>query len=701
MLNLARNWIVNEVLYDAARKRPRDSAIDDWRTGRVLFVDGPRGAGKTSFLLTMLKEWGIDGPSVVAHPDDKWRSRILELHVLFPVLDFDPLPRSMPLHAWLLEPWRLFIKDQLTKSDKCNDQEDLHEQLANLAEKAILGFTSIRTQDAGAVAKALAYRDQASGLLDTQREWRRFVDAVVCRVQGCRNEKCEGGHRQLFVVAIDDVDLQVEHIPSLLHAVRLLWHPNVLYILTGNLEHMDFILELDYAAQHRRVGDMRWPEADSRTGQAIEDYARLLTDALTEKVVARHATIHIRKLRPDEILAYPIEPLPGALETNGSGDRTLGTYLGESWSTVLQQLSKRELCTARRLEYVVDTHVRSSEGHRSPEVVVSRLCEIRPPFSNSARLLPWGRLETRLSESIRELAGDRLQLAIADQPSVIFFPNEGRALCDSDANGALLMRLAVEAKLVPNELTFVWQPVAGFIATRVHWDSGVKDVDGEAIFHWPWLVRPQANQLLVDGQPRVNEIHTAIVKNATVEPSLRSLAQDMPLRWIEINLQWWDEIHASVPSPSDRASHEAPSKGESEAQRTARLAAWKNSIVDRLNRMRRYSEGEKEEVDRWLVELAVLTAPYMGLPSHRDNNVADDIRTMLLRVNKDLRHKLLRENWEARVVKDAIIAAQGQGKDPGSTAFTQAAGEFLKERERRRRDAWWTWRLSGKGTGGD
>jgi hypothetical protein len=678
LLNGTRDWIVNHVLPDAARQRPRDAPIDEWRTGRVLFVDGPRGAGKTSFLLTMLKEWRTDGPPAPATPQEEWRRRIPGFHVLFPILDFDPLPPNMPLHAWLLEPWRLFLKEKLTRSHDTDDPEDLQEKLANLAERAILGFTSIRPEEASAVAKALAYRDQASGLLDTQREWRRFVDAVVCRVHGCKKERCQECHPELFVVAIDDVDLQVEKIPFLLHAVRLLWHPNVLYILTGNTEHMSFILQLDYAGQHWRVNEALQHQNEATSRKDIERHSAMLRDALVEKVVARHATIRLRNLTSAEILLSKVELMPAP---SGAPDRTLESCFVPDWQDIFKLVSNYEICTARQLEHVVDEFARTTNIQTpTPETsakLASSLCDIRHGEARDPRTLPRlpkGRLETRLGDPTIDLEGDRLHLLLCGRPVLKFVPHGGREGLDGPpANRALLMQLAVEKKtLMKRDLSFVWQPVAGFIATRVEWDSNVPGVGDFAVFHWPWLTKPSAKQVLTLEKP-ATELGKTITDN-----SLSKLGPTTPLKWIEINLEWWDEQRADAGKPP----RETPSvKVETESDTDYR----KRTIVEGLRAIRNV---EQEEVDRWLAELAVMTAPYVGLPKETAVFIRDVVVSVF-----DVRERMQRERTEEVFVKNALIEGRSESApDPGSAAFASAAVAFIKSRdERAKGDPWLEW----------
>src|ERR1700733_5153495 len=131
-------WITS-VLADANRSRRRPTPpdrIDHDRSGRVLFIDGPRGAGKTSMLLTVLEGW--NGDKTYRAPEAGVISTASYLRVLRPILDFDPLPRGMPLHGWLLEPWRAQAREYEKDRIVGGDSEDLSEQFANVFERAVI-----------------------------------------------------------------------------------------------------------------------------------------------------------------------------------------------------------------------------------------------------------------------------------------------------------------------------------------------------------------------------------------------------------------------------------------------------------------------------------------------------------------------------------------------------------------------------------
>ena len=73
--------------------------ISPERFGQIIVLDGDRGTGKTSLLLTILDEWlkgwrrkeSTEGPKEVKELEDKLR-RIGKAVRPLQILDFDPLP---------------------------------------------------------------------------------------------------------------------------------------------------------------------------------------------------------------------------------------------------------------------------------------------------------------------------------------------------------------------------------------------------------------------------------------------------------------------------------------------------------------------------------------------------------------------------------------------------------------------------------
>jgi hypothetical protein len=239
----------------------------DWlrpsRGGRALLIDGPRGVGKTSLMLTALREWSVkDAESARASeskgaeddPASKSKSKAEALEVttreivkvrgrvrvLSKPLDFDPLPLGMPLHAWLLQPWRAFLdRENLWK--ECDQLED---KWWELHESALAGWAQ------GKSPSHIELGDQARGWFEIQERWGKFVDEVLRALRESRDSEAQ---QKLLIVPIDDLDMQVGRLVDLLHAMRLFAHPNVVYVLTGDYEHMSQVLRLFHEQQHEEI----------------------------------------------------------------------------------------------------------------------------------------------------------------------------------------------------------------------------------------------------------------------------------------------------------------------------------------------------------------------------------------------------------------------------------------------------------------
>lgn len=86
--------------------KPHRHALAEERRQRVLLLDGGRGTGKTSFLLTLINRWNQAAGDELAA---RWELVAKESPKYVRVvrnLDFDPLPPRMPLLAGMVHAWR-------------------------------------------------------------------------------------------------------------------------------------------------------------------------------------------------------------------------------------------------------------------------------------------------------------------------------------------------------------------------------------------------------------------------------------------------------------------------------------------------------------------------------------------------------------------------------------------------------------------
>lgn len=662
----ADNWI-KLVIDDSKCQKPTADEIDRHKSGRVLFIDGPRGAGKTSLLLTLLERWRNKEPYV--EPEQRFKN----LRVLLPILDFDPLPRGMPLHGWLLEPWRKEARHIEMDAGGRPEGKDLRELCADVFERAVLGWSQATVEGKGVVEKALAYQEQASGWVETRSRWYELVNTAVCRYDRCSSTNCKAAHPFVFVVAIDDVDLQVEQVPHLLHAIRLLHHPNVVYVLTGNMEHLKFVLELDYIRQHgvsaldvERLADQRLSKQQTLSGR-IKLHSCTLRDALLEKALPSHATLALQPLSLEAVLGMHVG--------GDGGATTVAHALDEPWVSIAREMHDLVIATARRAQHAIDKHLHNS-GKRDENFATGFIADLCGTSADERNRIPLrGRLTTRLGSVVQKWEGDRLSIQLREQPPFVLQPqfDEAEYQDGEVANCAAVIQFAVEEELAstPN---LVWTPDAGIVTTEVRWECDVPGVDGLALFHWPWLVRPTVPEVL-----KLGALATKMRSSAGEGSDRSHLDQEMILVWLRQNIEWQCER-----------------EGLSDEQYSS-LTTLK-AIATALQRLCvQELPAIKDDALRWVRELVVMTAPYFGLP----DQIALDLREAFMEFVPDLK-EIARE--EQRVVENAIHALrletghrrgqflEGKG-GPSSPQFDEAVKGFLKERQRMSPDnKWWAWR---------
>ena len=292
------------------------------RYRRALLLDGPRGTGKTSMLLTLVERWrrGISENDEEANPEakklvDAYKARAktfgktdnvdLPRYVrVLPILDFDPLPPKMPLIAGIIEAWRPLAKeyDMLAgHPDECAHEGPLIDRWHRLFRVAAVGWTAI-SQNRGLIEQVLDRQEQVEDWRHLADDWRSFVDEVIKR------GKCLKGADQLadpvFVIMIDDVDLQVERIRELLPALRLLYHPRITFLVAAHRRHMIDMLTLAFLGQQYSLGngqinETMWPLADG------DRWAADLAESSFQKVFSLRNRWTLRKLSLRDLLEFP------------------------------------------------------------------------------------------------------------------------------------------------------------------------------------------------------------------------------------------------------------------------------------------------------------------------------------------------------------------------------------------------------------
>jgi hypothetical protein len=126
-------------------------------------------------------------------------------------------------------------------------------------------------------------------------------------------------------------------------------------------------------------------------------------------------------------------------------------------------------------------------------------------------------------------------------------------------------------------------------------------VKTEAVFHWPWLVRLSAKQLLtLDALP-------STLKDLSPHGTAFEVTEATLSTWLMSNISWRLELRLSSGStPKDdgvRAEIEKPAKDLESFGRALKALRRVNHDAD-----------IRSDINDWARQLYVMTAPYFGLP---------------------------------------------------------------------------------------
>jgi hypothetical protein len=290
-------------------------SIDADRPNRVLLIDGLRGVGKTTLMLTVLQQLGDAWRHATVGPRSSPTSRTPE-RVLLPLDPLDLSQADEETDILMLLVARLnSIVEQLAQDqdrirlgvhrdrppDPSARGDGLRERWNELAQ-AVSGWAGHakerrRAISAGQFAAELRM-ESANGMLLAER-LRGLLNAVDLRAQAT------WGVQPQIVLTIDDADVHPERVHELLRIVRAMYAPQLLFLLTGD---SDLFLHLMRYTMREQLGPGSENEA---MHLARQHYERVIPPG--QRVVltrAGAAEIIDPKTTLGEILHETIWPAP-------------------------------------------------------------------------------------------------------------------------------------------------------------------------------------------------------------------------------------------------------------------------------------------------------------------------------------------------------------------------------------------------------
>lgn len=294
--------------------------IEESRRNQNLLLDGDRGSGKTSLLVTMLQLWSLllggegdtregnekEKDAQKADTEEKKRAWGVEVArwpvVPLSIVDLQPLPGHTPVLLHLAEPLvRVLeaIEDQENPEEPAPawlgaEQQGLKSRKAwdELVRTIVAGWDDAASERWGRLEPESAEFEINRAVRGHQAvvsSFHRFVDQLIEDFKRCRYL---AGKTPLFVLSVDDADMNPDRAEELLEALRMLNHPRLVFLLTGDSE-------LFYRIAEERVArKLRSPR-----GRTQEDEISPVRDRLATTLARR---VYDKILPPSHRCALPL-----------------------------------------------------------------------------------------------------------------------------------------------------------------------------------------------------------------------------------------------------------------------------------------------------------------------------------------------------------------------------------------------------------
>lgn len=281
-------WLVDAIEMlpkgdDEATHRDRRSAlgtmrlIDDRRCSQIAFVDGDRGTGKSSILLTLQKltldpEFARNTASLPAAVKDLYerRRRVVWLEAL----DMEPLSAGTNLFAALLARVAEVLgppKESETPIAACLDDLGNSRNAASLLQQLQTDVALVWDRLDGTTCQIGDPQTRAVWVNDAERAGlslnRRMGEVLEGVARTLPNYHAEN---PLFILPVDDFDLAPAYCLELLRLIRMVMTPRLFFVVAGNTRIAESVLMLRSEGELRRLARLDGTDNAEVRARAVE-----------------------------------------------------------------------------------------------------------------------------------------------------------------------------------------------------------------------------------------------------------------------------------------------------------------------------------------------------------------------------------------------------------------------------------------------
>lgn len=321
---LLRGLLGLQVDRESQARSPLDDILpplrkDHWNN--VILIDGNRGSGKTTLLASTLQALSSrlrrDGGSAAFFEEG-----MLPPERVVPIafLDLHPLPASTHLLFHLVArfervvralevsgsppgdpsapPWR----SSAARALACRERWSAFAEVVstawggNLAQRAPNLDTEFYAWELAKIEK------NRLGITETFRD---FVEALCVdfNASSLYSQLWDRSKEPLFLIAVDDVDLVPNRSAEVLDLLRMLWHPRVAFLLTGDSDQLLTVLRNDFLGMLLRpLSNLQMAEEKSVKEDATSR-SLLLARSTLDKIIPPAHRCRIESFSDEEKLA--------------------------------------------------------------------------------------------------------------------------------------------------------------------------------------------------------------------------------------------------------------------------------------------------------------------------------------------------------------------------------------------------------------